>query len=390
MKDFIYHNPTKIFFGTDHAHRIAEEIKTYGDSVLMVYGGGSIKTNGVYDDIKGALLDGGLTVTELSGVQPNPRVASAREGIRLARDNQVDFVLAVGGGSVIDCAKLICAGFYYDGDPWNIVTKGHGAKVERALPLGSVLTLSATGSEMDSGSVITNPDTQEKLGWGTPLVQPKFSLLNPAYTNSVNPWHTAAGLADIMSHTMENYFTVYDDAFMQDSFAEGILKTCVHYGPVALQEPDNYEARSNIMWAGTWAINGLIDTGKPTAWSVHPMEHELSAFYDITHGVGLAILTPRWLRHVLDETTAPKIARMGRQVFGLVESDTMKAADAAIDALYHFFESIGIPMHLKDVGIDDTQLEAMAAACLVHTKGTIHGFVDMNEEDVLEIYKACL
>lgn len=388
MNDFIFYNPTKIMFGKDELKNLTKEIRKYGSKVLLTYGGGSIKKNGIYDQVIKTLKEDKIEFLELSGIEPNPRVESAEEGAKIIKENKIDFVLAVGGGSVIDCSKLIAAAAVTEAHPWDIVTRK--TKVEGALPLGVILTLSATGSEMDAGSVITNPKTKEKLGWGSEYIRPKFSILNPEYTFSVNKWHTAAGAADIMSHTMENYFTTYDDLFLQDSFAEGLLKTCIKYAKIAVEEPKNYEARANLMWANTWAINGLLASGKTTGWSVHAMEHELSAYYDITHGIGLAILTPRWLEHVLNDNTRAKIARFAREVFKIEGEDENQVAKDGIKALYDYFVEIGIPMTLKEVGIGEEHLKEMAENTIKHVGGPIKGFQELNAEDVLEIYRNSL
>ena len=388
MDHFVFSVPTTIFFGEGQVRAFAEAVKSYGDKALIVFGGGSIKKNGIYDEITSALHAAGVKTVDHGGIEPNPRIDSVRAGIARVKQEGVDVIVPIGGGSSIDAAKLIAAGTLTPGDPWAIVKKE--VAVKDALPLCAVLTLAATGSEMDTASVITNPETKEKLGWKSSKVLPKASLMNPAYTVSVNGYHTASGTADIMSHTMENYFSVDDSAFMQDSMSEGILRTCRHAGPAAVKDGGDLEARGNLMWASSWAINGLLSTGKSQAWSVHPMEHELSAFYDITHGVGLAILTPRWLRHVLSAKTAPKIARFGRRVFDIQTDDDVDAANEAIEALYNFFVSMGIPMNLKAVGIGEEHLAEMAKACADHAGGVIRGFVDLKEEDILAIYKACL
>ena len=352
MKDFIFNVTTKILFGKDQMRNLAAEIKNYGSRVLLAYGGGSIKRSGLYDEIIKIFEENDIFYKELFGIEPNPRVDSAREGVKIVRENDLDFILAVGGGSVIDLSKLVAGAVYLDCDPWDIVIKK--AKIERALPIGTILTLSATGSEMDRGGVITNLKTNQKLGFGSEYTLPKFSILNPELTYTVNAKHTAAGIADIMSHTMENYFTLNDGAYMQNRLAEGILKTCIHYGPIAMDEPENYDARSNIMWASSWAINGLLSTGKSTGWSVHAMEHELSAYYDITHGIGLAILTPRFLNHILNDDTVDMIRDFGINVFGIKASDDkFNDAKKAIARLHMFFEDdMNIPMTLGEVGID--------------------------------------
>lgn len=386
MRDFKFHVDTAILFGEDQARAFAEEVKKLGSRALIVFGGGSVKRNGIYDTITSALKEEEVECIDHGGIEPNPRIESVVSGVEKVKAENIDVIVPIGGGSTIDAAKLIAAAAVTGGDPWDIVVKK--TKVTGALPLATVLTLSATGSEMDTSSVITNPETKEKLGWASRHVLPKVSLLNPAYTKTVSPYQTASGTADIMSHTMENYFSLNDDAFMQDSFAEGLLRTCVHYGPIAVENGDDIEARSNLMWASSWAINGLLNTGKSQSWSVHPMEHELSAFFDITHGVGLAILTPRWLRHLLNEKTAPKIARFGHHVFDIPKKDTMIMAEEAIDRLHDFFLSMNIPMTLEEVGITEDALAPMAKACADHVGGTIKGFVDLHEEDILAIYKA--
>ncbi|MDO5040955.1 MAG: iron-containing alcohol dehydrogenase [Peptoniphilus sp.] len=389
MQDFIYEVGTKILFGKNQIDKLPEEILKYGSRVLMVYGGGSIKRTGIYDTVTKLLKDRGIYFKELAGVDPNPRVETAVEGVKIIKEENLDFILAVGGGSTIDCSKLIAASVFLDTDPWKVVIRE--ATPKKALPIGTILTLSATGSEMDQASVITNMTTKQKIGWRSPLVLPKFSFLNPEFTYTVPKKHTAAGVADIMSHTMENYFSVDDSAYLQDRFSEGLLKTCIKYGEIAYNEPDNYEARANLMWANSWAINGLLNTGKTQEWSVHPMEHELSAHNDLTHGWGLAILTPAWLRHCLNDETVDKICDFGRNVFGLADEEDKRAlANKAIDKLREFFTSIGIPENLREVGFKEEDLPEIAKACIKNHKGALKGFVTLEEEDVLEIYKASL
>lgn len=389
MEDFIFEVGTKILFGKDQLKNLAKEILKYGDRVLLCYGGGSIKRIGLYDQVVKILEDNNIFFKELSGIDPNPRYESADEGIRIARENDLNFVLAVGGGSTIDCSKLICAGIYEDSSSWNIVTGK--VKPKKGLPLGTILTLSATGSEMDRGSVITNQATKQKLGWAAHFTLPKFSILNPEYTYSVPKKHTAAGTADIMSHTMENYFSLNDGVYLGDRMAEGLLKTCMKYGKIAYEDPENYEARANLMWSGTWAINGLIDAGKKTEWSVHAMEHELSAFNDLTHGYGLAILTPNWLKYCLSEKTVAKICEFAKNVFGVEErEDKFEMAKEGIDKLSEFFASVGIPKTLSEVGFKEEDLAGLAKACIENHGGPIKGFIDLDEKDVLEIYKLSL
>ena len=389
MYNFDFEVTTKILFGKNGLEHLADEILKYGSRVLVCYGGGSIKKTGLYDAVTGQLKSRSIFYKELSGISPNPRIEEVERGIALVREHKLDFILPVGGGSSIDCSKAVSAGAGYGGNAWDLIVGK--APITTSLPIGTVLTLSATGSEMNCGAVISNLNTKEKLGFGSPILLPKFSVLDPRYTFSVPAEQTAAGTADIMSHTFESYFTLNDGAFLQDRFAEGILKTCIKYGPVAMKKPDDYEARANLMWAGSWAINGLLSCGKKTAWSVHPMEHELSAFYDITHGVGLAILTPHWLRYVLDDSTADKIAEYGVNVWNLsAGGDKYKTAEAAVQKTADFFKSLGIPMTLKEAGIGEEHLERMAQAAVAHKGGKIAGFKELHAADVLAIYKAAL
>ena len=279
MYNFTLQIPTRIHFGKDTISYLSE-LKEYGDKVLLVYGGGSIKKNGIYDTAMQLLKDAALTVFELSGVEPNPRIETVRKGVTICKEEGIDMVLAIGGGSTIDCSKVIAAGAKYDGDAWDLVLDA--TKIKAALPICDVLTLSATGTEMDPFAVISDLTKNEKWGTGSPYMVPTMSILNPEYTYSVSKKQTAAGTADMMSHTMENYFSM-ENADCQKFMAEGLLRTMIKNGPVALAEPDNYEARPNLMWAGTQAINGVVRDGCSPAWCVHTMEHELSAFYDITN-----------------------------------------------------------------------------------------------------------
>lgn len=388
MHNFVFHIPTEILFGKAMKKDFAKRVKALGNKALLVTGGGSVKRLGIFDTIVEALYAAGVETVECAGISPNPRLEEAKRGIATAKEENVDVILPIGGGSTIDCAKLIAAGSKTEGDPWDIVLGK--VDVKEALPIAVVLTVAATGSEMDPDSVISNPKTKQKLGWASNKVLPRVSYLNPTFTYSVNAWHTAAGTADIMSHTMENYFSVDDSAFLQDSMAEAILRTCIKYGPIALEEPENEEARANLMWANSWAINGLLCTGKTQSWSVHAMEHELSAYYDITHGVGLAILTPHWLRHLMNDQTMPRLARFAERVFDIHKDSLEEQAEAGIQALSDFFRSLHIPMTLHEVGIDEEHLTEMAEHSVSRADGTIAGFQPLKKEDVEAIYRAAL
>lgn len=389
MEKFNYSIPTKVFFGEGKIEVLAKQIKKYGSRVLLAYGGGSIKKNGIYDEVVKILKENDISYFELSGIEPNPRVESVAEGVRICRENDIDFILAVGGGSTIDCCKVIAAAYYYDGSPWDIVIGK--AKIKDVLPIASILTLAATGSEMDAGAVITNMETNQKYSVGHPGMFPKFSILDPTYTFTVSKYQTASGVADIMSHTFEEYFSNTKGAYIQDRLAEGILKTCINYGKIAIEEPDNYEARANLMWSSSLAINGLLGYGKNSNWTVHPLEHELSAYYDITHGVGLAILTPHWMDQVLDETNLYKFVEYGVNVWDIdPKLDDMEIAKMSIGKTSEFFKSLGIPMTLREVGIGEEKLETMAADVIEYMEGPVGNFKPLNYKDVLSIFKKSL
>lgn len=400
MMNFTYTVPTKIHFGEGQLPHLAELAES-GDKVLLVYGGGSIKRSGLYDDALKILQEAGIEVYELPGIEPNPRIQSVRKGADMCKKEGIAMVLAIGGGSTIDAAKVIAAGAVYDGDAWDLVI--HPELIKAALPIYSVLTLSATGSEMDAVAVISDMTKNEKWGTRGPHLAPAMSILDPTYTYSVSRKQTAAGTADMMSHTMENYFSMVPGAEVQTQFAEGILRTCIMYGPVALEEPDNYEARANLMWAAPHAINGLCRDGMSPGWCIHPMEHELSAFYDITHGEGLAILTPAWMEFLLGgkaaaapvgsdahEAVTGRLARFGRNVWGLDPLAEKADADVARESVgclrKFFFETMQIPATLAAVGItEEEHFEVMAEKAV---KNAVGWYVPLTKEEVVEIYRA--
>ncbi len=387
MTNFIYSIPTKIYFGKGQISHLGEAVGEYGHHALLVYGGGSIKKMGLYSTVIDILKKNSIEVTELSGVEPNPKIESVRAGVKLCRENQIDVVLAVGGGSTIDCAKVVAAGACYDGDAWDLVI--HPEKIKDVLPIVSVLTLSATGSEMDAFAVISDMEQNNKFGTASAGMKPKASILDPEYTYTVSKKQTAAGTADIMSHILENYFTNVKGAFIQARFCESLLKTCIKYGKMAMEDPANYEARANLMWASSLGINGILSDGAEVAWSVHPIEHELSAFYDITHGIGLAILTPNWMKHVLSAKTVDQFAEYGVNVWDIDKNlDKFEIANKAIQNTRDYFNELGIPSTLHEVGIGEEKLEIMAKKAA--TMGIDHGFMPLSADDVLAIYKASL
>ena len=385
----MYDIPVKVYFGENQLVNLGKELKKFGRRVLLTYGGGSIKRIGLYDNVIEELHKADMEVYELSGIEPNPRIESVREGVRMCKEHNIDVLLAVGGGSTIDATKFMAAGACVEHDAWEFF--GANAKpIERALPIVTILTLSATGSEMDSGGVISNLVTQDKLGRMAQPMLPKVSFLDPTLTYSVNAYQTACGAVDIMSHIMEVYFNMHKDLYMLDCFMEGMLKTVVRYAPIAIAEPTNYEARANLMWASSWAINGFINGGKKKAWSCHPMEHELSAVYDITHGLGLAILTPRWMEYCLDETNVEKYVSFGINVFDIdANHEPMAIAKQSIQHLSDFFfKTLGLKSTFTEVGIKREDFKEMARKACRY--GDIRGFKTLTPEDVERIYEMCL
>ena len=389
MNSFVYDLPVKVYFGKDQLGHLGEELAMCGKRVLLAYGGGSIKQTGLYDKVMAEIRKAGLEVFELPGIEPNPRIGSVRRGADICKENRVDVVLAVGGGSTIDAAKFIAAGAKVDHDPWDFLSE-KWAPITEALSVITVLTLAATGAEMDAGGVISNPETKDKIGRSADPLLPKVSFLDPTLTFTVSPYQTACGAADILSHLFETYFNMDSDLYMLDCFMEGLMKTVIRYAPVAMKTPDNYEARANLMWAASWAINGFVNGGKAQAWSCHPMEHELSAIYDITHGLGLAILTPRWLEYCLDETTLPRYVQFGVNVFGLdPQQEPMETARQAIEKLSVFlFGTLGLKSTLTEVGIGEENFPVMARkAC---AGDTLPGFKPLNQQDIENIFRMCL
>ena len=388
MNSFIYNIPTKVYFGENQLGNLGKELLKFGKRVLLTYGGGSIKRIGLYDKVLTELHNAGIEVFELSGIEPNPRIESVREGVKICKEQNIDVLLAVGGGSTIDATKFMAAGACVEHDPWEFF--GANAKpIERALPIVTILTLAATGSEMDTAGVISNLETGDKLGRLAQPLLPKVSFLDPTLTYSVSKYQTACGSADIMSHILEVYFNTQEDLYMLDTFMEGMLKTIIKFAPVALAEPENYEARANLMWASSWAINGFINGGKRKAWSCHPMEHELSAIYDITHGLGLAILTPRWMEYCLDETTVDKYVQYGVNVFGIdAKMDKMEIAKESIRRTAEFlFDTLGLQRTLSEVGIKCEDYPTMAQKACRY--GDIKGFKTLTVADVERIFEMC-
>lgn len=389
MNNFVYDIPVKVYFGENQLQHLGEELSKFGTRVLLTYGGGSIKKIGLYDKVIAEIERAGLEVFELSGIEPNPRIDSVRRGAQMCKDHNIDVLLAVGGGSTLDATKFMAAGACVDHDPWDFLSE-KWAPITKALPIVTILTLSATGSEMDPGGVISNPETQDKIGRLAAPMLPKVSFLDPTLTYSVSPYQTACGSADMISHILEVYFNMEQDLYMLDCFMEGLLKTIIKFTPVVIEKPDDYEARANLMWASSWAINGFVNGGKRLAWSCHPIEHELSAIYDITHGLGLAIVTPRWLEYCLDETTVSKYVQFGVNVFGIdPNQEPMAIAHQAIDHLSEFlFDTLGLSRTLTEIGITAEHFPIMAKkAC---GGKILPGFKHLTPADVEKIFEMCL
>ncbi len=383
MKNFDYQTPTRLIFGKGVVEKLPEVINPIGKKVLLTYGGGSIKKIGLYDKVKELLSD--FEIYELGGIEPNPKYStSVLDGVKICKENDIDVILAVGGGSVLDCSKAIAAGAKYDGEAWDLIS--YKVKAKDALPVVDILTLAATGSEYDCGGVISRTESNDKIGYMDELLFPVCSFLDPQYTFTVSKKQTAAGTADAINHVIEQYF-VEETTLLNDGFCEAELKSLMTNVKIALQNPEDYEARAQLMLDCTYGCNGILALGNSgSGWPCHGMEHALSAYYDITHGEGLAIITPRWMKHILNQRTLPRFVKFAVNVMGVTPSeDEMKTANDGIDALYRFFEEIGIPMHLREVGIDESRIGEMAHHVAV-MEGLETAYAPLYEEDIAKIF----
>ena len=387
MQNFDYQTPTRLIFGKGVVEKLPEVLAPLGKKVLLTYGGGSIKKTGLYQKVLELLK--GFEIVELSGIQPNPKYnPSVLEGVRLCKEHKIDVILSVGGGSVLDCSKAIAAGACYDGDPWDLIS--YKVKAQAALPIVDIITLAATGSEYDSGGVISRTETNDKIGYMDEHLFPTASFLDPTYTFTVSRKQTAAGIADAMNHTIEQYFTE-DSTLLNDGFCESMLRSLMVNGRKCLENPEDYTARAEMMFCCTLGCNGILSMGSSySGWPCHGIEHALSAYYDITHGEGLAIITPPWMRYILSERTLERFVKYGVNVFGIDATlDEWEIANKAIDATYDFFKSIGIPMSLREVGIDDSRLDEMAHHIAVN-EGLENAYVPLDEKAIKEILVASL
>ncbi|OLO28627.1 NADH-dependent alcohol dehydrogenase [Alkalihalophilus pseudofirmus] len=387
MQSFAFVNPTKLIFGKGQLEQLSKEVKRYGNRVLLVYGGGSIKRNGIYDNVLSELEKINAHVAELSGVEPNPRLTTVQKGIDLCREENIDFILAVGGGSVIDAAKAIAVGAEFDGEIWDVITRK--ARPTGALPLGTVLTLAATGSEMNANSVITHWEKNQKVGWSSPFSFPKFSILDPVHTFSVPKDQTIYGIVDMMSHVLEAYFHKASNTPLQDRICESILTTVMEVGPKLVEDLENYDYRETILYCGTMALNGITQMGARGDWGTHNIEHAVSAVYDIPHGGGLAIIFPHWIKYAMSENLERHV-QLATRVFG-VEPEGKTNEEIAlegIEKLAQFWNSIGAPSRLADYDIDNSRIEEMASIATVF--GDYGNYKKLNKEDTEKILTAAL
>lgn len=386
--NFVYYNPTRLYFGNEAHKHLEEALKGYGKKVLLTYGGGSIKRNGIYEDVMQALKAAGKDVVELPGVMPNPTYAKLEEGRKVARENDVDFILAVGGGSTIDYSKGVAATAWYDGDAWRhfYMEQHEPAADQKVIPVGAVLTMAGTGSEMNGGSVITNTDMKLKIGkvFGSRLM-PKFAILNPEYTFSLPKEQMVAGIFDIMSHILEQYFSGTDDN-ASDYMAEGLMRCLIQASRIAVKDPRDYEARSNIMWTATWALNTLIGKGKTQDWMVHMIGQAIGAYTNATHGMTLAAVSPAYYRYIMADGVH-KFAHFARVVWEIPADGKDEATLAAegINALEAWIREIGAPVNSSAVGVTEDMIEGITGATFLGG-----GYRQMTAEDVKNVLRASL
>ncbi len=387
LGNFSYHNPTKLYFGDESLGFLKDELDKYGKNVLLVYGGGSIQKNGIYDEVISILRDCGKTVAEVPGVMPNPTVEKLYEGLRIAREHQTDFILAVGGGSVCDYAKAVSVSIHCDDDPWQKYYVRFEEPTCEIVPVGCVLTMAGTGSEMNAGSVITNHDAKLKIGhvFGD-NVMPKFSILNPKYTMTLPKYQMIAGIYDIMNHICEQYFSGEDDN-TSDYISEGLMRSLIHASRIAVQDPQNYEARSNIMWTATWALNTLVSRGKSTDWMVHMLGQAVGAYTDATHGMTLAAVSLPYYRYIMPYGLQ-KFARFATEVWGISAADktTEELAEAGLSAMEGWMQELGLVMKTSELGVTEDMIEGIADATLILDGG----YRVLNRDEIVQILKASL
>lgn len=389
MENFSFYNPTRIIFGKAAEKNVGKEVAAYSKNILLCYGGGSIKKSGLYDSVVTSLKENHIEFTELSGIKPNPVLSMVHAGIKICKEKNIDFILAVGGGSVIDTAKAIAVGSKYDGEVWDFFERK--AEIKAALKVAVVLTIPAAGSESSNSAVITKEEGLLKRGFGSPLIYPVFSTLNPELTYTLPAYQTACGVADMMAHVMERYFTNTKSIDLSDRLCESTLKTVINYAPIAIKDPSNYDARAQIMWSGTIAHNNLIGIDRIGDWSSHAIEHELSALYDIPHGAGLSIVFPAWMKYVYKHNR-DRFLQFAVRVWDVdLSLDSPDAVvNEAIRRITEFFKSIGLPTTLKEASIGEEKLEEMASKCTGNNSYTVGNFLKLSKEDIYNIYRLAL
>ncbi len=391
MENFVFQTPTKVFFGKGGEKKVGEIIRSYGFSkVLFHYGSGSIKRTGLYDTVVSSLREAGVSFVELGGVEANPKLSLARQAAELAQNEKVEMILAVGGGSVLDSAKAAAAGACNACDPWEFSSKKRAP--EKALPVGTILTLAASGSETSDSCVLTNEDGWLKRGFNAPCNRPLFSILNPELTYTVSKYQTGCGIVDIMMHTLERYFSLNADNPLTDALAEGLLRTVIEEGKRAIQDPEDYEARAALMWAGSLSHNGLTGCGKVFMMRCHQLEHELSGAYDrVAHGAGLAVIFPAWAKYVHRHNVS-RFAQYAVNVWGLPMNfeHPERTALEGIQATEAYFQSIGMPVRLSELDVDDAKFDEMAEKCTFFGKRTLPDYIELGKKEMLDIYRLCL
>ena len=389
MKDFIYYAPTKVFFGKDKHKEIGKIIKEYGyDNIMLQYGQGSIKKSGLYDEVMASLAEYDIKVVEMGGVEPNPKLSFVREAVEVAKENNVQMILAVGGGSVLDSSKYTAAGACCDCDPWDFPSGK--VKVEKSLPVGCILTIAAAGSEMSSSAVITNMDINMKRGFNSDFNRCKFAVMNPELTYSVSKYQTACGIVDIMAHTMERYFIPCESTDITDRIAESILKATISAGATLMENPGDYDARANMMWVSSLSHNDLTGCGRQNALPVHQLEHALSGEYDeIAHGAGLAVLFPAWAKYIYKHDI-PRFAQFARRVWDCTQDDDEAAAVCGIEKMSEYFKSIGMPTCLADFGLDESCTDRLSELCTFGRQRVVKSIIDMDYDVIKEIFEMCL
>ncbi len=386
MIDFVFQNPAKIIFGRTALSHLGEEALKYGNKALLVYGGGSVKRIGLYDQVKNILAENQIAIWELGGIVPNPHLSRVREGIEICRREGIGLVLALGGGSVIDTGKGIVNGVPDNGDVWDFYISKRTPKT--SLPLGTILTLPAAGSEMSYSSVITNEDGMLKRGYNSLTNVPTFSILNPEWSFTLPPYQTACGCVDIIAHMMERYFTLVEHVELTDRLITAGILTVLHNAPIVMAEPENYDARAEVMWTGTLAHNTFLNTGRVGDWGSHKIEHELSAEYDIAHGAGLAIVFPAWMKYAIRQHPG-KIAQFAMEIFDVPTnfgSETEIALEG-VRRLEVFYQSLGMPIRLRDAGITNLNREKLAARALPTENAAVGEYIKLHRADIEEIYK---